>query len=156
MEMFKTAAGIDIKTINYKSSPQALNDLMGGQLEIICEPVATSVPNIRSGKIKSIGVTSLTRVQQAPELPTVSELGLPGFDYSAWVAVFAPAKTPKPIIDRLAKELAIVLADPETDAKIRSIGAAPMMGGPKELAALLDAEIARAGKVVKDAGIQPE
>jgi tripartite-type tricarboxylate transporter receptor subunit TctC len=95
-------------------------------------------------------------VQQAPELPTVTELGLPGFDYSAWVAVFAPAKTPKPIIDRLAKELAIVLADPETDAKIRSIGAAPMMGGPKELAALLDAEIARAGKVVKDAGIQPE
>ena len=156
MEMFKTAAGIDLKTINYKSSPQALNDLMGGQLEIICEPVATSVPNIRSGKIKSIGVTSLTRVQQAPELPTVTELGLPGFDYSAWVAVFAPAKTPKPIIDRLAKELAIVLADPETDAKIRSIGAAPMIGGPKELAALLDAEIARAGKVVKDAGIQPE
>ena len=156
MEMFKTAAGVDIKTINYKSSPQALNDLMGGQLEIICEPVATSVPNIRSGKIKSIGVTSLTRVQQAPELPTVAELGLPGFDYSAWVGVFAPAKTPKPIIDRLAKELAIVLADPETDAKIRSIGAAPMIGGPKELAALLDAEIARAGKVVKDAGIQPE
>ena len=72
------------------------------------------------------------------------------------VGVFAPAKTPKPIIDRLAKELAIVLADPETDAKIRSIGAAPMIGGPKELAALLDAEIARAGKVVKDAGIQPE
>ena len=156
MEMFKTAAGIDLKTINYKSSPQALNDLMGGQLEIICEPVATSVPNIKAGKIKSIGVTSLTRVEQAPDLPTVAELGLPGFDYSAWVAVFAPAKTPKPIIDRLAKELAIVLADPETDAKIRSIGAAPMIGGPKELAALLDAEIARAGKVVKDAGIQPE
>ncbi len=156
MEMFKTAAGIDLKTINYKSSPQALNDLMGGQLEIICEPVATSVPNIKAGKIKSIGVTSLTQVEQAPDLPTVAELGLPGFDYSAWVAVFAPAKTPKPIIDRLAKELAIVLADPETDAKIRSIGAAPMIGGPKELAALLDAEIARAGKVVKDAGIQPE
>jgi tripartite-type tricarboxylate transporter receptor subunit TctC len=156
MEMFKTAAGVDLKTINYKSSPQALNDLMGGQLEIICEPVATSVPNIKAGKIKSIGVTSLTRVEQAPDLPTVAELGLPGFDYSAWVAVFAPAKTPKPIIDRLAKELAIVLADPETDAKIRSIGAAPMIGGPKELAALLDAEIARAGKVVKDAGIQPE
>jgi tripartite-type tricarboxylate transporter receptor subunit TctC len=156
MEMFKTAAGVDLKAINYKSSPQALNDLMGGQLEIICEPVATSVPNIKAGKIKSIGVTSLTRVEQAPDLPTVAELGLPGFDYSAWVAVFAPAKTPKPIIDRLAKELAIVLADPETDAKIQSIGAAPMIGGPKELAALLDAEIARAGKVVKDAGIQPE
>lgn len=156
MEMFKTAAGVDLKTINYKSSPQALNDLMGGQLEIICEPVATSVPNIKAGKIKSIGVTSLARVEQAPDLPTVTELGLPGFDYSAWVAVFAPAKTPKPIIDRLAKELAIVLADPETDAKIRSIGAAPMIGGPNELAALLAAEIARAGKVVKDAGIQPE
>jgi len=156
MEMFRTMAGIDLKMINYKSSPQALNDLMGGQLQIVCEPVATSVPNIKADKIRSIGVTSLTRVQQAPDLPTVAELGLPGFEYSAWVGVFAPAKTPQAIIDRLSKEIEIVLKDPETDAKIRSIGAAPMIGGSKQLAELLKQEIARAGKVVKDAGIQPE
>ena len=156
MEMFRTMAGIDLKMINYKSSPQALNDLMGGQIQIVCEPVATSVPNIKADKLRSIGVTSLTRVQQAPDLPTVAELGLPGFDYSAWVGVFAPAKTPQAIIDRLSKEFEIVLKDPETDAKIRSIGAAPMIGDSKQLANLLNQEIAKAGKIVKDAGIQPE
>jgi tripartite-type tricarboxylate transporter receptor subunit TctC len=156
MEMFRTMAGIDLKMISYKSSPQALNDLMGGQIQIVCEPVATSVPNIKAEKIRSIGVTSLTRVQQAPDLPTVAELGLPGFDYSAWVGVFAPAKTPQAIIDRLSKEFEIVLKDPETDAKIRSIGAAPMIGDSKQLANLLNQEIAKAGKIVKDAGIQPE
>ncbi len=156
MEMFRTMAGIDLKMISYKSSSQGLNDLMGGQIQIICEPVATSVPNIKAGKLRSIGVTSLTRVQQAPDLPTVAELGLPGFNYSAWVGVFAPAKTPQAIIDRLSKEFEIVLKDPETDAKIRSIGAAPMIGDSKQLAVLLNQEIAKAGKVVKDAGIQPE
>ena len=156
MEMFRTMAGIDLKMINYKSSPQALNDLMGGQIQIVCEPVATSVPNIKADKLRSIGVTSLTRVQQAPDLPTVAELGLPGFDYSAWVGIFAPAKTPQAIIDRLSKEIEIVLKDPETDAKIRSIGAAPMIGDSKQLANLLNQEIAKAGKIVKDAGIQPE
>ena len=156
MEMFRTMAGIDLKMISYKSSSQGLNDLMGGQIQIICEPVATSVPNIKAGKLRSIGVTSLTRVQQAPDLPTVAELGLPGFNYSAWVGVFAPAKTPQAIIDRLSKEFEIVLKDPETDAKIRSIGAAPMIGDSKQLANLLNQEIAKAGKVVKDAGIQPE
>jgi len=156
MEMFRTMAGIDLKMISYKSSPQALNDLMGGQIQIVCEPVATSVPNIKAEKIRSIGVTSLTRVQQAPDLPTVAELGLPGFDYSAWVGIFAPAKTPQAIIDRLSKEIEIVLKDPETDAKIRSIGAAPMIGDSKQLATLLNEEIAKAGKVVKDAGIQAE
>ncbi|MFY9138284.1 Bug family tripartite tricarboxylate transporter substrate binding protein [Zwartia sp.] len=156
MEMFRTMAGIDLKMISYKSSSQALNDLMGGQIQIVCEPVATSVPNIKADKLRSIGVTSLTRVQQAPDLPTVAELGLPGFDYSAWVGVFAPAKTPQAIIDRLSKEFEIVLKDPETDAKIRSIGAAPMIGDSKQLANLLNQEIAKAGKIVKDAGIQPE
>lgn len=156
MEMFRTMAGIDLKMISYKSSSQGLNDLMGGQIQIVCEPVATSVPNIKAGKLRSIGVTSLTRVQQAPDLPTVAELGLPGFNYSAWVGVFAPAKTPQAIIDRLSKEFEIVLKDPETDAKIRSIGAAPMIGDSKQLANLLNQEIAKAGKVVKDAGIQPE
>lgn len=156
MEMFRTMAGIDLNMISYKSSSQALNDLMGGQIQIICEPVATSVPNIKAEKIRSIGVTSLTRVQQAPDLATVAELGLPGFDYSAWVGIFAPAKTPQAIIHRLSKEIEIVLKDPETDAKIRSIGAAPMIGDSKQLANLLNQEIAKAGKVVKDAGIQPE
>lgn len=156
MEMFRTRAGIDLTMISYKNSAQALSDLIAGQIEIICEPVATSVPNIRGERIRSLGVTSLTRVEQAPELATVAESGLPDFQYSAWVGVFAPANTPQAVIERLEKEIEAVLRDPETEAKIREIGAAPMIGGSKQLAELLNSEIERAGKVVQDAGIKPQ
>jgi tripartite-type tricarboxylate transporter receptor subunit TctC len=95
-------------------------------------------------------------VAGAPNVPTVAEAGLPGFEYSAWVAVFAPAGTPKAITDKLGAELAVVLRQPETAAKIESVGFEPMLGGPDVLAELLKNEIARAAKVVRDAGIKPD
>jgi len=156
VEMFKSMAGIDLQMINYKSSPQALNDLMGGQLQLICEPVATAMPNILAGRLRSLGVTSLTRHPAAKDLPTAAEEGLPGFEYSAWVAVFAPAKTPAGIIDKLSKEIEFVLKDPETVKKVQAAGVEPMIGGASELKLLLSNEIARAGAIVKTANIQPE
>ena len=156
VEMFKSMAGIDLQMINYKSSPQALNDLMGGQLQLICEPVATAMPNILAGRLRSLGVTSLTRHPAAKDLPTAAEEGLPGFEYSAWVAVFAPAKTPAVIIEKLSKEIAIVLKDPETVKKVQAAGVEPMIGDAAALKALLNSEITRAGEIVKTAKIQPE
>lgn len=156
IEMFKSMAGIDLQMINYKSSPQALNDLMGGQLQIICEPVATAMPNIQAGRLRSLGVTSLTRHPAAKDLPTAAEEGLPGFEYSAWVAVFAPAKTPAPIIEKLSKEIAWVLNDPETVRKVQAAGVEPMVGNSAALAKLLNDEMARAGQIVKNANIKPE
>ena len=154
-EMFKTMAGVNITMVNYKSSPQALNDLMGGQVQLVCEPVGTSIAAVTAGKLRALGTTSPARLPGAPNIPTVAEAGLPGFEYSAWVGIFAPAGTPRPIIDKLSAEIAAVLRQPETAAKIVSVGFDPMIGGPEELAALLSTEIARAAKVVKDAGIQP-
>ncbi|MBK9607401.1 MAG: tripartite tricarboxylate transporter substrate binding protein [Betaproteobacteria bacterium] len=155
VEMFKTMAGVNITMVNYKSSPQALNDLMGGQVQLVCEPVGTSIAAVTAGKLRALGTTSPARLPGAPNIPTVAGSGVPGFEYSAWVGVFAPAGTPRPIVDKLSAEIATVLRQPETAAKIVSVGFDPMIGGPEELAALLSREIARAAKVVKDAGIQP-
>ncbi len=156
VEMFKTMAGIDLQMVNYKSSPQALNDVMGGQVQLVCEPVATALPNIKAGRLRSLGVTSATRHPAAADLPTVAEEGLPGFDYSAWVGVFAPAKTPPAIIAKLSADIAAVLNDPDTLQKIRAAGVEPMRGNAQDLARLLNTEIARAGEVVKAARLQPE
>jgi tripartite-type tricarboxylate transporter receptor subunit TctC len=155
-EMFKTMAGVDLAMVNYKSSPTALNDLMGGQLHFICEPVATVMPHVRAGKLRALGITSPTRVDGAPDVPSIAEAGLPGFEYSAWVGVFAPAGTPRDIIARLSRDIAVVLNQPDTAKRIQNAGFDPMVGGPEELAALLKKEMDRAVKVVRDAGIQPE
>ena len=155
-EMFKTMAGLNIAMVNYKSSPQALSDLLAGQIQLICEPVGTSLAHIRSGRLRSIGATSPTRLNEAPELATVAESGLPGFEYSAWVAVFAPAGVPREIVARLDREIQTVLAQPDTARRIQANGFDPMIGGPDALAELLRTEMARAVKVVRDAGIKPE
>jgi len=156
VEMFKAMAGIKLTMVNYKSSAPALNDLMGGQVQLVCEPVGTSIQAINAGKLRALGATSPSRVAGAPNVPTVAEAGLPGFEYSAWVAVFAPAGTPKAITDKLGAEVAVVLRQPETAARIESVGFEPMIGGPDVLAELLRNEIARAAKVVRDAGIKPD
>ena len=155
-EMFKTMAGVNLAMVNYKSSPTALNDLMGGQLHFICEPVATVMPHVRAAKLRVLGITSPARLTGAADVPTVAEAGLPGFEYSAWVGVFAPAGTPRDIITRLSGDIAVVLNQPETAKRIQNAGFDPMVGGPEELAALLQKEMDRAVKVVRDAGIQPE
>ena len=155
-EMFKTMAGVNLAMVNYKSSPQALADLIAGQIQFICEPVGTSIAHIRAGRLRSLGVTSPSRLADAPELATVAESGLPGFEYSAWVAVFAPAGVPRDIVARLDREIQTVLAQPDTARRIQTNGFDPMVGGPDALAKLLRDEMTRAVKVVKDAGIRPE
>jgi tripartite-type tricarboxylate transporter receptor subunit TctC len=154
-EMFKTMAGIDLFMVNYKSTAQALTDLMGGQLHFVCEPVGTSISAIHAGKLRALGVTSPSRIASAPNIPTVAESGLAGFEYSAWVGVFAPVGIPRAVVDKLNAEFVAVLKQPETVSKIESVGFEPMIGGPEELATLLRNEIARAVKVIKDAGIRP-
>jgi tripartite-type tricarboxylate transporter receptor subunit TctC len=155
-EMFKTMAGVNLAMVNYKSSPQALADLIAGQIQFICEPVGTALAHIRAGRLRSIGVTSPERLKDAAELATVAESGLAGFEYSAWVAVFAPAGVPRDIIGRLDREIQTVLAQPDTARRIQANGFDPMIGGSEALASLLRSEMTRAVKVVKDAGIKPE
>jgi len=155
-EMFKSMAGANLAMVNYKSSPQALADLLAGQIQFVCEPVGTALPHIRSGKLRSLGVTSPGRLADAPELPSVAESGLPGFEYSAWVGVFAPAGVARAIVAKLDAEIRALLVQPDVVRRIQANGFDPMVGGPDELAALLKSEMARAVKVVRDAGIRPE
>lgn len=155
-EMFKSMAGVNLAMVNYKSSPQALADLLAGQIQFVCEPVGTALPHIRAGKLRSLGVTSPARLADAPDLPTVAESGLPGFEYSAWVAVFAPAGVPREVVTKLDAEIRALLVQPDAVRRIQANGFDPMVGGPTELGALLKSEMTRAVKVVRDAGIKPE
>jgi len=155
-EMFKSMAGVNVQMVNYKSSPQALTDLLAGQIQLVCEPVGTALAHVRAGRLRSLGVTSPARLADAADQPTVAESGLPGFEYSAWVAVFAPAGTPAEIVSKLDTEIQAVLRNPDVAKRINVNGFDPMIGGSKELANLLATEMARAVKVVKDAGIKPE
>ena len=156
VEMFKAMAGIQLTMVNYKSSAPALNDLMGGQVQLVCEPVGTSIQAINAGKLRALGTTSPNRLAGTPNVPTVAESGLPGFEYTAWVGVFAPAGTPRAIVGKIGAELAVVLRQPETAARIEGVGFDPMVGGPDVLSDLLRTEIARAAKVVREAGIKPD
>jgi len=155
-ELFKSAAGIDLLRVPYKSSAQSLTDLMGGQLDLVCEPLSSSQPNIRAGRLRALAQTGARRSQLAPELQTAVEAGVKGMEYSAWVAFFAPAGIPKDIADRLGRELLTILKDPGIDVKIQAIGFDPRPADGEALGALHRAEMSSVAATVKAAGIKPE
>ena len=152
-EMLKSLAGVNITMVPYKSSPQALTDLMAGQLQVLCEPLASAMPPVKAGKLRVLAITSLKRSQLAPEFPTVAEAGVPGFEYVAWVGFFAPAGTPRDIAAKLSAEILKVLKQPETIEKLTSTGAEPIPAGGEELGAIQKADIARLAKVIREGGI---
>ena len=155
-EMFKSLAGVNITMVPYKSSPQALTDLAAGQLQVLCEPLASAMPQVKAGKLRVLAVTSPNRTGMAPEFPTVAEAGVPGFEYVAWVAFFAPAGTPRDITAKLSAEILKVLKHPETIEKLKSTGGEPIPAGAEELGAAHKADIARLAKVIREAGIKAE
>ncbi len=156
-EQLKAAAGIDLTRVPYKSSAQALTDMLGGQpLDVICEPLSSSAPHIKAGRLRALAQTGGQRSTLAPELETVAEAGIKGMNYSAWVAFFAPAGTPRDITTRLGSELAAILKDPGTSEKIRSIGFDPRPGDADALAALHRSELSTLSATVKAAGIKAE
>ncbi len=151
-EMLKSMAGVNITMVPYKSSPQALTDLMAGQVQVLCEPLATAMPQAKTGKLRVLAVTSAKRTNLAPEIPTVGEAGVPGYEYVAWVGFFAPAGTSRDIAAKLSDEILKVLKQPETIEKIKSTGGDPVPAGAEELSAILKADIARLAKVIKEGG----
>jgi tripartite-type tricarboxylate transporter receptor subunit TctC len=154
-EMFKMTAQADITKIAYKGSPQGLTDLVAGRLDLVCEPVATSLPFIHEGRLRALAVTNSVRNELDKKIPTMAEAGLP-FEFGTWSAFFAPAGTPPAIADRIASELIKVMNRPEVQEKIRVAGFIPKVLGAREVAAIHRADFARLEKVVKEAGITPE
>lgn len=151
-ELFKTMTGIDMTHIPYKGRAGAIPDLLGGRVTMMFDNMPSSLPLVREGKLRALGVTSATRSAAAPDIPTLAESGLPGFEAVSWFAMFAPANTPKPIIDKLQGEVSRIIKAPEITKRLLELGLDPVGGTPAELAKYQKSEITKWAKVVKDSG----
>ena len=155
-EMFNSAAGVSLTYIPYKSAPPALIDLLAGQVDLVLEPVMSASAHIKAGRLKALAVSTAKRVPQFPDVPTLSESGISGYEFSSWLSIHAPAGVPKNIVEKLNTEIVKILKLPEIIDKLRSLGFEPQSSTPEELAAFTSAEIAKYAKVVKAAGIPAE
>ena len=154
-EVFKLRAGVDIYHVPYKGAVAAVAALLGEQVDLVITTAVTVGAPIRSGRLRAIATTGPVRMADFPEVPTLAGLGLTGFDVRDWQGVVAPAKTPRPVIDRLAAELAKVLEQPEIKQRLAGIGMEPVAdSSPKAFGALIQSELARWAKVVREAGIR--
>ena len=151
-ELFKSLTGVLMQHIPYKGSGPMIPDLLAGTIAMSFENMTTAYPPAKSGRLRALAVTSASRSSTAPEVPTMAEAGLPGYDISSWQALFAPAGTPKEIVSRLHAEVAKILRLPEVVKRIQELGADPGGMAPEELAALIKNDIPRLGKIVKDSG----
>jgi tripartite-type tricarboxylate transporter receptor subunit TctC len=151
-EMFKAAAGIDMQHVPYKGGPAGLADLAGGQVDVMFETLAGSLPLIRSGKLRPIAVSSAQRAAALPEMPTISESGYPGFTGVPWVAMAAPIKTPRPIVTRLNADVNAILAQPDVRQSFLGAGSEPLVMSLAELDQFVKTEAAKWGKAVKASG----
>jgi tripartite-type tricarboxylate transporter receptor subunit TctC len=149
-ELFKYMAGINIVRIPYKGSGPAVNDLLAGQTHMMFPTTASGLPHVRAGRLRALGVASLQRSALAPGLPTVAETGLPGFESVVMYTIFAPAKTPAPVIKRLHSELAPALKSPAASERLFNVGVEVVASTPGELASVVKSEMARMGKIIKE------
>lgn len=155
-EMLKSLAGLNLTYVPYKSNPQAITDLLGGQIDIVFADIATTMPQVKAGKINGLAISSAKRSPLAPDLPTMAEAGVPGYDLVAWFAAFVPAKTPRAVVDKLNQALGLAINDKVTRDRLLAAGIEPETGTPDELKTFVESEIKKWATIVKAAGIQPE
>ncbi len=153
MALFAAQAGLSMTHVPYKGATQAAMGVAGNEVQAAFQGIATVNSLVRAGKLRLIGVTTPRRLAQFAEVPTVSESGLPGFEFNSWFALMAPAGTPKPILQLLQVEVAKALADPEVREKLIAQGLSPRGTTPDELARATRAQLARYGELIKQAGI---
>ncbi len=153
-ELFKTMTGTEMLHVPYRGSAPALTDIVAGQVPLMLGDIVASLPLIRDGKVRALAVSSLTRVPSAPEIPTIAESGVPGYEGVGWVMIVAPANTPKAIVDRLHTELKAIASMPDIRAQLIRLGTIPADSpSPEEQQRFINAEIARWAKVVERAGV---
>jgi tripartite-type tricarboxylate transporter receptor subunit TctC len=155
-EKFKLAAGIDVVHIPYKGTPEALNDTLAGRVTYFFSPISAALPNVREGKLLALGVSTAKRSSALPNVPTIAEAALPGFDYNLWVGLFAPAGTPPDIVDKINKDIDRVLQTPEVKERLATLGAEAMPMTPSEFRKFVLGEIDESAKVIKAAGIKAQ
>jgi len=151
-ELFKSMAGVDMQHIPYKGSPPALQDVVGGQVTMTFDNITTAWPLAKAGKLRALAVTTAKRSTVAPDVPTLAEAGLPGFEVGSWQGVFAPAGTPPEIVRRLNAEIVKILNLPDVREKLGGLGAEIVADSPEEFAALVRGEVVKWADVVKKSG----
>jgi len=156
MELFKTRAGLDIVHVPYQGFPQVVNAILAGQVQAGFMVPGIAIGQIRAGKLKALGVTTLGRAGSLPDMPSLVEQGYPGFEAISWQAVLAPAHTPLPIIDRVSNELIRIIKSDDVRGKILGQYFSAAGTAPEALAGLMKTERERWSKVIKAAGVQPE
>jgi tripartite-type tricarboxylate transporter receptor subunit TctC len=155
-ELFQQMAGIQLLHVPYKSNPQAVSDLLGGQISMMITDVATGLPQVKAGKLRALGVSSQSRISLVPDVPTISEAGLKGYEMSFWFAAYVPAKTPPEVVQRLRDLLVNAVKGPATTSLFASTGLEPFTTTPDGLAKFQQSEAQKWGRIVKAAGIEPE
>lgn len=153
-ETFKRGTGAPVLRVPYRSNPAALTDLVAGRIQIMFADISSSVEFVRSGDLRALAVTSLKRSAILPELPTLAETVLPGFDLESWTGLLAPARTPVPLVERLNQEMNRILLDPAIRARMFALGVEPQPTTPAEFGAFIADEARKWGKLVSDAGIE--
>ena len=156
MEMFKRMAGIDLLHVPYKGTAPAVLDLLSGRVNIMSAEVLALLPHVRAGKLRALGMATSTRNQIAPDIPTISEAGVPGFEVTGWYGVVAPAGTAREIVSLLSRGIAKSLSAPDMQQRLSDLGATPVGNTPDEFAAFIKREGAKWAKAVKDSGAKVE
>ena len=154
MELFRSMAKVDLVHVPYKGTGPALIDLLGGHLSLMFDVVLTTLPHMKAGKVRVLGVSSLQRVEVAPEVPTIAESGLPGYEALVWFGLFAPAGTPADIVTRLSSEVSAIVHQPKLKESFTVQGLTPVGSNSQEFAAKIGKEYGLWGKVVREAGIK--
>ena len=152
-ELFKTMAGVDMVHIPYKGGAPAMQDLLAGQTQLMFDNLANALPQVKAGKLRAIAVTTVARAPSVPELPTIAESGLPGFDLTTWFGIFAPAGTPPEVVAKLNAEIAKALSAKDLAERLAAMGTVPPENNtPERFAAFVRSEAAKYARVVKDSG----
>ncbi|WP_245845212.1 Bug family tripartite tricarboxylate transporter substrate binding protein [Noviherbaspirillum humi] len=155
-ELFQQMTGVSMTHVPYKANPNAVIDLVSGQIDMMIVDLTTSLPQVRAGKLNALGVTSLQRSPLVPELPTLNETGLPGYQISYWNALYAPAHTPEPVVKRLNELMLRAMQADGVKRFVQQNGMEVFTSSPQELKAFQASEVERWGKIIKTANIQPE
>ena len=156
MEWLKHMAGIQLVHVPYKGGAPAVNALLAGEVQVNCATISTALPHVKAGTLRALAVTTARRSAAAPEVPTLAESGLPDYDYSSWIGLLAPAKTPRAIVARLATAAARTARTPEIASILALEGAEPVGNSPEEFAVVIRTEIGRWQKLVGSAGIKED
>lgn len=156
MEMFKSAAHIDMLHVPYKGGAPAVSAVVSGEAQMTFNVITGPLPHVKAGKLRAIAVSSAKRAEVAPEIPTVAESGLPAYDVIAWYNIFAPARTPRTIVNRLNIGVNRILRESDVRARLLALGVSPLTGAPEDLGNYLKFEVARWGKLIRETGIKLE